>query len=63
MPPLAMPAPTPAAVAGCQAREINPAPKAPETLPNAAVLPGRFFLGTTKVLVTAYFKRGQVPCK
>src|SRR5579883_1425679 len=63
MPPLTSPAPTPAVEAGCHAREISPAPKLPEIRPTATVFPAPFVRGTIKVLFTAYFMRGQVPCR
>jgi hypothetical protein len=54
IPPLASPAPTPAALAGIQTREIIPLPMLPEIRPNATVLPFLpLVLGTMNVLFTA----------
>jgi hypothetical protein len=63
MPPLAKPAPISAALAGCQAREMTPAPRLLETRPSAIVFTGRFVRRTMNVLFTAYFNRGHVPRK
>src|ERR1043166_3913143 len=57
IPPVAKPAPTPAA--GCQACETIPAPILPEMRPSATVFPRRLVLGTMKVLFTAYLRRGH----
>ena len=61
MPPLANPAPIPAA--GIHACEIIPAPRFPDTLPRATVFPGLLVRGTMNVLFTAYSTRGNVPVK
>ena len=52
---------SPAVLAGCQAREMRPAPMLPEIRPSATVLPGLLVRGTTNVLTRAYFMRGSVP--
>jgi len=50
----------PAVPAGCQAREMMPAPRLRETRPSASVLAGRLVRGTMNVLFSAYSTRGQV---
>ena len=59
-PPLSSPAPIPAVLAGCHAREMMPAPRLLETRLTANVLPGRSIRGTMNVVFSAYSTRGHV---